>query len=124
MTTNTGKDFSKKNIVLNSIEDINMFIDILDENEQDKTSCKFSNDFTFEYYDWKSESFRGENIFKANWLIIVNKLIELFPHIKISIFYETASLIQKKILDKDFLSRHDVYITIEYNNTIYDLALE
>ncbi len=124
MTTNTGKDFSKKNIVLNSIEDIEAFINILDENEQDKTSCKFSNDFTFEYYDWKSESFRGENIFKANWLIIVNKLTELFSEVKIKIFYETASVIQKKILDKDFLSRHDVYITIEYNNTIYDLALE
>jgi hypothetical protein len=50
MTTNTGKDFSKKNIVLNSIEDINMFIDILDENEQDKTSCKFSNDFSPYFY--------------------------------------------------------------------------
>jgi hypothetical protein len=123
-TKHTTKDFSKKNIVLNSIDDIDVLIDILEENEQTKYECIFSNDFSFEYYDWKSDLFRGENIFKANWLMIVNRLIEFFPHIKINIFYETASLIQKKILDKDFLSRHDVYITIEYNNTIYDIALE
>ncbi len=123
-TTNTTKDFNKKNIVLNSIEDVEVLIELLEEDEHTKNTCVFSNDFIFEYYYWKSESFRGENIFKANWLIIINKLIKLFPDIKISIFYETASMIQKKILHKDFLSRHDVYIKIEYNNIIYDIALE
>jgi hypothetical protein len=32
--------------------------------------------------------------------------------------YTTHGLASTFMLDKDFLSRHDVYITIEYNNTI------
>ncbi len=120
----TTKNLNKKNIVINSVKDIEALIEKLDEEEQGKSQCVFSNDFVFEYYDWYNESIRGENIFKANWYIIVNQLTAFFPDIKIKIYYETASIIQTKILDKTFLSRHDVYITIEYNKTIYDLALE
>jgi hypothetical protein len=122
ITDNKINDWYSKNTKLYKPSDlklINNYISI------DKTleikEISISNDYKFKYISTRFKNIRCENIFKLNWMLICEKLIDYFPKIKIDCLFEASSYIDSKIQKGNATFKHDVYISI---NDKYDCAIE
>jgi hypothetical protein len=117
-------EWFQKNTKLYEYSDIkliNKYISPIKTNE-----ISISNDYIFEYTNTKFKNIRFENIFKLNWMLICNKLIDYFPNNKIDCTFEKASHIDGDIQKGNATYKHDVYIQISNlkNDKIYDCAIE
>ncbi len=90
-----------------------------------KNTIYFSNDLKFDYYDFHVDNVRMENIFKVNWRHIVKLFNKYFPKVKINIYFECHSDIQKQIIRDTNCYDHDIYIVIEDEEGYkYDCVIE
>jgi hypothetical protein len=69
--------------------------------------------YKFSYIDYEEDNIRQENIFKLNFNNIVKKLNEYFTNVNITIEFEKATTIDKKIKKANATYKHDVIIKIK-----------
>jgi hypothetical protein len=75
--------------------------------------------YNFSYINYSEDNIRQENIFKLNFNNITKKLNEYFSDVIITIEFEKATTIDKKIKKANATYKHDVLLKIKPNH-IYD----
>jgi hypothetical protein len=86
--------------------------------------------YEFEYIKCKENNIREENIFKLNFLNIVQKLNEYFSNVKILIEFEAPTTVDSILKKQHCTYKHDVLIKIQPNkdevdnDEIFEVVLE
>ena len=86
--------------------------------------------YEFEYIKCKENNIREENIFKLNFLNIVQKLNEYFSNVKILIEFEAPTTVDNILKKQHCTYKHDVLIKIQPNkdevdnDEIFEVVLE
>lgn len=115
-------DWYSKNTKLYKPSDLKLINNYISNDRTLETKeISISSDYKFEYIHTTFKNIRNENIFKLNWMLICEKLIQYFRKIKIDCSFEASSYIDGKIQKGNATFKHDVYITI---NDKYDCAIE
>jgi hypothetical protein len=128
---NIKKWYSSKT-KLNNKEDLKYLKKYLkNEHKKKLNKIQLSFDYKFKYFDIdkinnENLKIRTENIFKINFLNVVNKLNKYFLNTKIlvEIFFESSGENDNLIKKKNCTYKHDVYIKISNNDIFYDIGFE
>lgn len=105
----------------NNLEIIKSYIFDFSENSEnyDTHDITVAGNYNFTYINYNKKNIRPENIFKLNFQNIIDKLKTYFPEIKINIFFEKSTCIDKEIKKSTY--KHDVKISIsQKDNNSYD----
>ena len=80
-------DWYSKNTKLYKPSDLKLINNYISNDRTLETKeISISSDYKFGYISKTFKNIRNENIFKLNWMLICEKLIEYFPKIKIDCF--------------------------------------
>jgi len=122
LTDDKINDWYSKNTKLYKPSDLKLINNYISNNKTlEIKEISISSNYKFEYISTEFKNIRSENIFKLNWMLICEKIIEYFPKIKINCLFEASSYIDGKIQKGNATFKHDVYISI---NDKYDCAIE
>lgn len=116
------KDWEEKNSKLADNESLHILGDYLDVNDKEFSihKIKIAGKYDFEYIKCKEHNIRQENIFKMNFLNIVEKLNEYFPNAQILIEFEAPTTVDKILKKPNCTYKHDVLIKIQPNKDDVD----
>lgn len=118
------KNWDHKKSKLSDNGSLKILYDYLNINDKDYTihKIKISGQYDFKYIKCEEDNIRQENIFKLNFLNIVQKLNEYFPSVKILIDFEASTIVDTILKKHNCTYKHDVLIKIQPNT--YDVENE
>jgi hypothetical protein len=116
------KDWDSKKSKLADDESLRILSDYLDVHDKEYLvkKIKIAGQYDFKYIECKEDNIRQENIFKMNFLNIVEKLNEYFPNVKILIEFEASTTVDTFLKKPNCTYKHDVLIKIQPNKDYVD----
>lgn len=126
------KGWDTKKSKLDDDKSLRILNDYLDVNNKDYriNKIKIAGKFDFEYIKCNETNIRQENIFKLNFLNIVEQLNKYFPDAEILIEFEVPTTVDKILKKQNCTYKHDVLIKIKPNrddidsDEIFEIVLE
>lgn len=116
------KHWDQKKSKLADDESLQILDDYLNINDKEISihKIKIADQYEFKYIKCKEDDIRQENIFKLNFLNIVQKLNEYFSNVKILIQFEAATTVDTILKKPNCTYKHDVLIKIQPNKEHVD----
>lgn len=126
------KKWDVKKSKLSDDESLQILEDYLKTYDKDYCVKKLiiAGQYEFEYIKCKENNIRQENIFKLNFLNIVQKLNDYFSNVKILIEFEAPTTVDNILKKQHCTYKHDVLIKIQPNkdevdnDEIFEVVLE